>query len=79
MPLKNRRIILLLMVMLFVTVDRGLVYSGPPNEGDTLPNFYLPVPDEVKYQRYLGLNHQSKFKVTEIKADVVIIQLFSMY
>ena len=79
MPFQNNRIILLLMVLLLVTVDRGMVYSGPPTEGGTLPNFDLPVPDEIKYQRYLGLDDQSKFKVTDIKADVIIIQLFSMY
>ena len=79
MPFKNNGIILLLVVILLFIVDRDLVYSGPPTEGGILPSFYLPVPDEVKHQRYFGLDDQSKFKVTEIKADVVIIQLFNMY
>jgi hypothetical protein len=61
------------------TLGSGLVFSGPPTEGGILPDFYLPVPGEIQYQRYLGLDDQSKFKIPEIKTDVVIIQIFSMY
>ena len=67
------------MVILLATVGRGLVFTGPPTVGGILPEFYLPVPGEIQYQRYLGLDDRSKFKIPEIQADVVIIQIFSMY
>ena len=79
MPWKNSRIIVFLMMILLAPLGRGLVFSGPPKEGGILPDFYLPVPGEIQYQRYLGLDDQSKFKIPEIKTDVVIIQIFSMY
>jgi hypothetical protein len=79
MPWKNCRIIVILMVIFLATLGRGLVFSGPPTEGGILPDFYLPVPGEIQYKRYLGLDDQSMFKIPEIKTDVVIIQIFSMY
>ena len=51
----------------------------PPPEGGVLPGFVLKVPDNLKQRQYLGLNDQGTFAVSEIHADVVIIEIFSMY
>ena len=52
---------------------------APPREGETLPDFSLPVPEDSDQRAYLGLEGEDTFTIPEIKADVVIIELFSMY
>jgi len=51
----------------------------PPPEGGVLPDFVLKVPDNLKQRQYLGLNDQGPFTISEIKTEVVIIEIFSMY
>ncbi|HUU41486.1 MAG TPA: redoxin domain-containing protein [Desulfatiglandales bacterium] len=51
----------------------------PPEKGDLLPDIALPVPDNPSQRSYLGLSDQTVFKIPEIKAKVVIIEIFSMY
>ena len=53
--------------------------NQPPPEGGVLPNFELPVPEAPSYRQYLGLDQKSVFSIPDIKADVVIIEIFSMY
>ena len=53
--------------------------SQPPAVGGVLPEFTLPVPQSDEYQKYLGLAGKESFKISEISADVVIIEIFSMY
>ena len=75
---RGRITIFSLIVLLTVAVSQPAV-CGPPTAGDNLPEFYLPVPAEDRSRQYLGLDEKSKFKIADIKADVVIIQIFSMY
>ncbi len=51
----------------------------PPAEGGVLPEFSLSVPKNNDHQSYLGITGKQDFSIPEIKADVVIIQIFSMY
>ena len=53
--------------------------SQPPPEGGILPNIELPVPEAPQYRQYLGLDQKSVFSIPDIKAEVVIIEIFSMY
>lgn len=53
--------------------------TAPPEEGGILPAFDLPVPQDPVQLAYLGLAEGERFKVTDIAADVVVIELFSMY
>jgi hypothetical protein len=53
--------------------------SQPPAVGGVLPEFTLPVPQSDEHQKYLGLAGKESFKISEISADVVIIEIFSMY
>ena len=39
----------------------------------------LPIPEKPEEQQYLGLGAKGTFTLTEIKADVVILEIFSMY
>jgi hypothetical protein len=53
--------------------------SQPPAVGGVLPEFTLPVPQSDEHQKYLGLAGKESFKISEISADVVIVEIFSMY
>jgi hypothetical protein len=51
----------------------------PPVEGKPLPAFELAVPQDALQRDYLGLSESGQFSIPQIKAQVVIIQIFSMY
>ncbi len=42
-------------------------------------NFLLPMPDTEIHRQYLGLSSDKPFSLGQIKAQVVIIEIFSMY
>ena len=75
----NTKISIVLIIFLLNTTISGTALSGPPEAGGILPDFYLPVPGELRYRQYLGLDEKPEFMISEIKADVIIIQIFSMY
>jgi hypothetical protein len=51
----------------------------PPAEGGALPAITLPMPKDADHQAYLGLAEKKEFTVADIAAEVVIIEIFSMY
>ena len=51
----------------------------PPAEGGILPGIILRVPENSELQQYLGVAGKETFAIPEIKAEVVIIEIFSMY
>jgi len=54
--------------------------SNPPGKGETMPSFSLAVPGNPVHRDYLGLSKgDNTFKIPEIKAAVIIIEVFSMY
>ena len=57
----------------------GRADSQPPTVGGVLPEFALPTPKADEHQLYLGVAGKDSFTIPEIKADVVIIEIFSMY
>ena len=50
-----------------------------PEKGEQLPTMNLPVPKSPDERAYLGLSGSGSFKIPQIKAKVVIIEIFSMY
>jgi peroxiredoxin len=79
----------LLLGLLFVALLTGLpIYlqaAEPPEVGQSFPDFQLPIPKENTDKGYLGLTGGffpfggGSFKVPQLKAQVVIFQIFSMY
>jgi hypothetical protein len=65
--------------VLLVSAGFAWADSKPPAVGGQLPEFMLPVPKSDEHQKYLGLAGKESFKISEINADVVIIEIFSMY
>ena len=53
--------------------------TKPPAEGGVLPGIVLEVPANSELQHYLGVAGKQTFTIPEIKAEVVIIEIFSMY
>ena len=53
--------------------------TTPPQPNRPLPDFKLPVPEQAADKDYLGLTTTGSFTITQIKAPVVIIEIFSMY
>jgi peroxiredoxin len=70
---------LILGIIVAALPARSLAAEGPPAEGGRLPDVVLPVPEDPAHRQYLGLNQTKEFRIPEIKADVVIIEIFSMY
>jgi len=64
---------------LIVIITLVVAASQPPEEGGVLPDIVLPVPKNPEHQSYLGLTGNGKFEIPEIKAEVAIIDIFSMY
>jgi peroxiredoxin len=52
---------------------------APPAEGEKLPDIRLAIPADAGYQKYLGIKGDGAFSLLQIKAPVVIIEIFSMY
>ena len=51
----------------------------PPAKGGVLPDIVLNVPENTELQQYLGVTGKKTFTIPEIKAEVVLIEIFSMY
>ena len=63
----------------FIAVGFAGAKAKPPTEGGVLPAIVLRVPDNSDLQQYLGLSGKKSFAIPEIKAEVVLIEIFSMY
>lgn len=53
--------------------------SQPPAVGEKLPDITLAAPPGTELQLYLGVHGKQTFAIPEIKAEVVLIEIFSMY
>jgi len=53
--------------------------SNAPQKGDMLPDMKITVPQNATDRRYLGLERNEFFTLPQIKARIVIIEIFSMY
>ena len=77
---KELLILLLFILVLFALVHYPVVAaSKPPAKGTVLPQFQLEVDEDSEAKGYLGLSGSGEFTIPEIKAQVVVIQLFSRY
>ena len=53
--------------------------TKPPAEGEMLPDIRLQVPDNPDHRAYLGVGGAAPFTIPQIDADIVIVEIFSMY
>ena len=73
------KFILALILWPLAVVGFAVAEIKPPAEGGILPQIVLSVPENLELQQYLGLAGEKTFTIPEIKAEVVIIEIFSMY
>jgi thiol-disulfide isomerase/thioredoxin len=66
-------------ILLLTLVSPVLPADKPPAKGETLPVFNLPIPKNPAEKAYLGLSGDGFFKIPQIKAKVVIVEIYSMY
>jgi peroxiredoxin len=66
-------------ILLLTLVSPALPANKPPEKGETLPVFNLPMPKNPAEKAYLGLSGDGFFKVPQIKARAVIVEIYSMY
>jgi len=75
------------MLALMVVIMTGLVFSipasaagMPPAVGGQLPDMKIVMPRDSGDKSYLGLSFGfGSFRISQIKAKVVIVEIFSMY
>jgi hypothetical protein len=70
-----------LVITLLFLIFSNMIYASKrtPVKGGKLPPINLPVPRETKERNYLGLSSGSFFRIPQIKAEIIIIEIFSLY
>lgn len=73
--------VFLIVVMLSFTMFYQNIHAAEtiPSKGQAFPDITLSVPEKASEKEYLGLEGRGSFKITQIKADLIIIEIFSMY
>jgi thiol-disulfide isomerase/thioredoxin len=78
--MKRNFMLFVLMTFLFLTASSSILAADkPPQKGEVLPAINLPIPKSPEEKSYLGLSGGGTFKIPQIKAKAVIIEIFSMY
>ena len=78
--MRKKLVPLTIMALLFsIIILSAMAANKPPEKGEVLPVINLPVPKNPDERNYLGLSGSGLFKIPQIKAKVVIIEIFSMY
>ncbi len=72
------KFILALILGPFAVAGFAVTEIKPPVEGGLLPEIFLSAPEKPELQHYLGVSGKKTFTVPEIKAGVVLIEIFSM-
>lgn len=75
------KLLILAVSALFFSLAASLNAAAADRVAELLPEIILPVPENAEHRSYLGLNNTDAdtFSVADIDADVVLIELFSMY
>ena len=60
-------------------IFHALAANKPPEKGEVLPAINLSIPKNPDERSYLGLSGSGLFKIPQIKAKAVIVEIFSMY
>ena len=64
---------------IFITIGFVEAEGSPPAVGGEMPLINLDVPESLEHQEYLQVGSKETFTIAEIKAEIVLIEIFSMY
>jgi hypothetical protein len=67
------------MAAMFIPWGFAEVATSPPAEGGVLPSIELDAPRSPEYRQYLGIGGDKTFTIPDIMAEVVLIEIFSIY
>jgi len=69
------------LLLFFLGLTGTAVGGGTKNVSEVLPEVKLPVPGNETHKKYLGLTGKAgeSFTLADIQADILLIELFSMY
>jgi peroxiredoxin len=76
---KMMKFFVALAVSLAVLNAAPVAAEQPTIRGDVLASITLPVPQDQNAKNYLGFTGDGSFTISQIKAQVVIIEIFNMY
>ncbi len=78
--MKKKVLLFLIAISLVLSVFAFSISANTfPKKGDTLPMISLPIPKSPEAKEYLGISGEGTFKIPQIKARVLFIEIFSMY
>ena len=77
--MKKRFISIVAMMFILASAAAMAATTQPPQVGSTLPEMKLFKPGDSGDLKYLGLSGSGTFSVDQVKAQAMIIQIFSMY
>ncbi len=72
-------IFLHIIVCSFFLLQSNRIFCASPAEEFPAAKFTLPAPDSPEAQKYLGLKAMEPFKVSDIKAKLVVIEFMSAF
>ncbi len=78
----KKKFVFLLIIITYLMLLGQQIHAAEcitPSKGDVFPEITLSVPQSASEKDYLGIKVRDSFKVSQIKADVVILEVFSMY
>lgn len=78
----RKQVVFLLVVLNILIFLAHPIYSAlckTPSEGGVFPETNLPFPQNTSEMDYLGITGKGTFKLSKIKAEVLIVEIFSMY
>ena len=73
------KFIFVLILWPLAVVGFAVAEIKPPAEGDILPEIVLGAPESLELLQYLGVAGKKTFTIPEIKAEVVLIEIFNTY
>jgi len=76
----NRVLILSLLAILFLTFHTtSFAANASLMKGEKLPAINLQIPQNSDEKIYLGLSGEGVFKISQVKAQAVLIKIFNLY
>ena len=81
MEMLMKKTVIYLLLLLGMVSAVPVFSDEPAATAEILPDLTLTVPENDFYKEYLGLTGKTgeSFAVTDIQADILLIELFSMY
>ncbi|NWF93762.1 MAG: redoxin domain-containing protein [Syntrophaceae bacterium] len=76
---KTRLCLFVIVIFIAGSISYTLAATVSPLKGDVLPKINLLIPKNPDEKNYLGLSGTGTFRIPQIKAKIVIVEVFSMY